>query len=245
MAISRSIKKSIEDSVGIHLFRTLPRGIKVFHDIKTALPDYTVGTIFDVGANIGQSAVEYAKLFPSARIYSFEPVSESFGRLQRAVAGMNNVKCFHLAISSYAGGGNVLANGTSTVNHLVTEDSAHADLRKTEVTDVTTIDKFCEMEHLSHLHYLKIDTEGGDFEVLLGAEEMLKAENIDFIEVEAGMNPQNKYHVPMETFKRHLEGYCYYLFGLYEQVHERPPNETCLRRANLVFVSNRLIRAGS
>ena len=126
------------------------------------------------------------------------------------------------------------------MNRLVAEDMVNADL-PTEHTDVTTLDKFCEKEQVPNIHYLKIDTEGGDFEVLVGAEGMLKEEKIDFVEVEAGMSPNNTYHVPMENFKRYLEEHGYYLFGLYEQVEERRTRKPNLRRANLVFISNRLI----
>ena len=41
-----------------------------------------VRIIFDVGANIGQTALSYLKNFPDAEIFSFEPISETFQQLQ-------------------------------------------------------------------------------------------------------------------------------------------------------------------
>jgi hypothetical protein len=37
-----------------------------------------ISTIFDVGANVGQSALKFQEAFPRARIHSFEPVSATY-----------------------------------------------------------------------------------------------------------------------------------------------------------------------
>ena len=70
-------------------------------------------------------------------------------------------------------------------------------------------------------------------------------QHIDFIEVEAGMNPWNERQVPFEILKAHLESKNYFLFGIYEQVHEWPTKAPHLRRANAVFLSERLIQANT
>src|SRR5688500_8257342 len=40
-------------------------------------------TIVDVGANVGQSALAYARRFPSARIHSLEPFADAYKLLKR------------------------------------------------------------------------------------------------------------------------------------------------------------------
>src|SRR5262245_5023655 len=40
-----------------------------------------VNTIFDIGANIGQTTAVYSRLFPKATIYSFEPFPMAFEEL--------------------------------------------------------------------------------------------------------------------------------------------------------------------
>ena len=42
---------------------------------------------FDVGANVGQSITNFRTLFPDVRIYSFEPVPESYAALEAATCG--------------------------------------------------------------------------------------------------------------------------------------------------------------
>src|SRR6185295_7058530 len=63
----------------------------------------SLGTIVDVGANVGQFAVASAKYFPNASIHSYEPVPECFLRLQRAAARLNNLKACELALSAEVG----------------------------------------------------------------------------------------------------------------------------------------------
>src|ERR1700726_4281936 len=50
---------------------------------KRAITDAT--TIFDVGANVGQSAQTYRRLYPQAEIWSFEPFPSTYRDLCRSV----------------------------------------------------------------------------------------------------------------------------------------------------------------
>ncbi len=45
-----------EKLTGTHIYRKLPRGIDVFGDMATILPNYRINVVFDVGANVGTSA---------------------------------------------------------------------------------------------------------------------------------------------------------------------------------------------
>lgn len=62
----------------------------------------------------------------------------------------------------------------------------------------------------------------------------------DFIEVEAGMNPHNKYHVPFSELKSFLESKGYLMFGFYDQTQEWICKKPFLRRCNAVFISETL-----
>jgi hypothetical protein len=70
---------------------------------------------------------------------------------------------------------------------------------------------------------------------------MLASQAIDFVEVEAGMNPGNTRHAPFESLKAFLESNDYRLFAIYEQVEEWPTDEPHLRRTNSLFISRRMI----
>jgi hypothetical protein len=73
---------------------------------------------------------------------------------------------------------------------------------------------------------------------------MLQGERVDIVQVEAGMNPLNKLHVPISDFLNFLSGYGYYLFQIYEQRLEQD-GRPLLRRSNPVFVSTPTIEANT
>ena len=226
----------------IRLARSFSRGADTFQDIKFNLKNYQIDTIFDVGANTGQSANLYVSLFPSATIFCFEPIRESFDQLLTNTSQKSQIHCFDIALSSRKGTGAMLSQGTSTMNRLL--DQLDDSLLKSEPIEnvvVTTLEAFCRDQDVSQISYLKIDTEGNDLEVLKGAETLLANQSVDLVEVEAGMNPTNKHHVPFNLLKEYLEDKNYFIFGIYEQYHEWPTNEPHLRRTNTVFISRRMI----
>jgi precorrin-6B methylase 2 len=55
------------------------------------LEGFNPKVIFDIGANLGQSAIKYSKEFPNAKIYSFEPVDSTYTLLKRNVQDISNV----------------------------------------------------------------------------------------------------------------------------------------------------------
>lgn len=61
-------------------FRRRPsksQGIDFIAEIKSRLPQLEIKTIFDVGAHIGLTALEYSDAFPDAEVYAFEPSATS------------------------------------------------------------------------------------------------------------------------------------------------------------------------
>jgi hypothetical protein len=136
----------------------------------------------------------------------------------------------------------MLLEGQPDMYTLAQESAAPASGLTQEVM-IETVDGFCRRRGVDHISLLKIDTEGHDLAVLVGAEDLLRRQAIDLIDVEAGMNPENQRHVPVGEFSSYLETHGYRLFGIYRQTNEWPTGEPHLRRADLVFVSDRVIRA--
>jgi hypothetical protein len=72
---------------------------------------------------------------------------------------------------------------------------------------------------------------------------MLREQRIDMVQVEAGMYSGNTRHVPFEIFKQYLEQRQYFVFGIYEQMHEWTEHAPHLRRTNPVFISRHLLES--
>lgn len=252
MAIRARLRKLLEPIVGTPELPPPPpepppppHGVDLIADIKTRLQNYCVSVIFDVGANVGSSAQQYLNGFPEATIYCFEPVAATYQQLQTNVGSAARVRCFQQAIGATAGAGTMVLQGTSDIFYLAEatqRQAKHADAPR-ETVELETIDRVCAAQGIERINLLKIDTEGADLDVLAGAQRMVAEQRIDLVEVEAGMNPGNTWHVPLERFKTYFEARGYFLFGFYDQFYEWPTDEPHLRRANAVFIATHVIKA--
>jgi FkbM family methyltransferase len=241
MSITKKMAYIVEKLTHAHILRVLPRGVDPFYDLSNCLPHLKMEVIFDIGANVGQSCRTYIERAPGSQIYCFEPVEQTFSILQNNFREHERVHKFKLAFGAIRGKGNMCVEGPSDLFFLekfATESVAGATLE--EVT-IDTIDQFCRDININHINYLKVDTEGGDLDVLLGAKNMLQSHLIDIVDVEAGMNPKNQKHVKLEILKNFLEEKNYFIFGIYEQIHEWPSKEPHLRRVNAVFISSDIV----
>ncbi|HEV7370177.1 FkbM family methyltransferase [Arenibaculum sp.] len=232
----RRLKKFVERLAGVRILRDVPGGMSLGADLAQWLPKLDVKVVFDVGANTGQSARAFASDFPSATIHSFEPGKAIFDQLVANVGQHPRVRCHQIAFGSAAGEHDFVVH--KVLSHLAKAGEAPSG-HPVEKVRVALLSEFCRQHAIERIGFLKIDTEGHDLEVLRGADEMLRDGRIDLVQVEAGMNPRNELHVPMERFKSFLEERGYLLFGIYEQKHEWS-GEPQLRRADLTFLSPRI-----
>lgn len=205
--------------------------------VAARLPGWQPQVIFDVGANIGQSAAEYASAFPKAAIHCFEPVPDSFARLSAATATLPRVTAHPVALGQHQGTVRMSCNGTSVGNRILADQTAEGP-HVVEVAMRTGAAMLSELG-LKRLSFLKIDTEGHDLDVLKGFGPRLK--HVDFIQVEAGMNPYNETQVPYQKLSSFLFRKGFLLFHIFDQVFEfKKGGRPCLRRCNPVFIRESL-----
>lgn len=131
------------------------------------------GTVFDVGANIGLSALEFARAAgPDGKVIAFEPHPATAARLRGNLAqnGISNVTIIEAAVGAAPG-------------QVTFHESAHPTLSSASViprdlvrsfeVPVTTVDIAWIDAGKPKVAALKIDVEGGELEVLHGACELL------------------------------------------------------------------------
>jgi FkbM family methyltransferase len=202
-------------------------------DIAASMPGYDIRIVFDVGANVGQSLRRCLRLWPGASVWCFEPVAETFRKLQTSIPHNDQVFFVNTALGDYDGVARMRARSSSLTNRLLRSDERDD---RTQDVQIARGDSFCRNNGIDHINFLKIDTEGNDLSVLHGFSEMIQTHKIDFIQVEAGMHPGNHTHVPLEQFKSFLESKGYSLFKFYGQTLEwNGPIK--LRRTDPVFIS--------
>ncbi len=138
--------------------------------------------LFDVGANQG-NWTDKALAFRGSkaiRIEAFEPSSETRRILVERVGSNASVGVNAVALSSEVGTARFYSNSVGAGTNSL--DSVSGD--RVEEVDVTTIDMYMAKHSLQRIDFLKIDTEGFDFNVLQGASGVLQQGNIEIIQFE-------------------------------------------------------------
>jgi FkbM family methyltransferase len=151
-----------------------------------------VRTVIDIGANRGQFARSVLALFPAARLYCFEPLSEAFDELKRwaATQSPGQVSIFQVALGEREGAvemflhtehdtSSSLLRTTSTSESLYPFTSA----QRTVPVNLMTLDAACAGITFEPDVLIKIDTQGYEKQVLLGGGATLKRAQTCILEI--------------------------------------------------------------
>jgi FkbM family methyltransferase len=145
----------------------------------------TPAVIFDVGANDGEYARAASQILGDvAQIWAFEPQSACFQALQSEFAKSERIRTRKLALGKELGTGKLHFDSSGETTASLAE--ATSSNGQTEEVQVTTLDEICRQEHIERIDLLKIDTEGFEMDVLLGASDMLNAGRISSLQFEFG-----------------------------------------------------------
>ena len=158
-------------------------------------------TIIDVGAHKGKLTRMFFDLYNDAKIYCFEPNK----KLIKIIKKNNNKK--NLVACNYALGEkkkNILIkiNALDLTSSLseINENSFYLKIKnlilkkkqnsKMQKITVLTLDQFCKMQKIKKIDLIKLDVEGYEYMVLLGAKKIIK--NIKYIIIEIQKNGMYK-----------------------------------------------------
>lgn len=168
----------------VDIQRAVPRSTDRAAFQAIAAQNFEAGIIFDVGAHRGNVSIAFHRSFPTATIYAFEPVQDTFAILQRSVRDIPNIRPFRLALGDARGAGEIGRFDCDTLSSMLPANLHRA--RKVESVQVATVDAFCREHQIGEVDILKTDTEGWDGLVLQGARGMLERGAITFILSEIG-----------------------------------------------------------
>lgn len=180
----RGIRYRVNLSEGIDLalyvFGNFQRHVVQPHDAPLA----PGAVVIDVGANLGQMTLSYAKSPSTSRVYAFEPTDYAFAKLQanlelnpelrrKVVATKAFVSDEPAAVaeltaySSWPVGARPAADQTTHPVH-------GGVVMPASCTPSVTLDEFVEQEQLTRVDLIKIDTDGHELQVLRGARHVIR-----------------------------------------------------------------------
>jgi len=221
--------------------KLLPIGADLIVDLKEKI-GIELKTLFDVGANIGQTALHFSRHFPNATIHSFEPISGTFQKLVENTKRNPGIKCHKLALSDSQEEieVKVFDDDRSVLNSLKGHLQDNSQNCRLEKIQTNTLDCFSITKEIKSIDLLKIDTEGYEIPVLNGAINSLKNNSIKLVYIEVGFskrNVRNTYFMDIFNFLNQL-GYVF--FGLYEIHHYDFENENHF--GNALFIHHKYLK---
>ncbi len=148
------------------------------------------GIALDIGANRGDYSRHILNRADNVNVYAFEPHPRTFGRLRDAMSRYGaRIHLFHTAVGN--------CTGSATIYDCADEDgSPYASLYKEAIEEirerravehtvkVDKLDNLIPESDICKIVFIKIDTEGAEKEVLLGARRVLQSPSLKFIQIE-------------------------------------------------------------
>jgi len=171
-----------------------------------------IKSIFDVGANIGQSVTTYHRLFPDAEIVSFEPVAANYERLMEVVAKTPKARAFPYALGAQAGPATIYVPPVTLSSTLLAAGAGHPS----QLITVETLDRMRDQLGIKFIDLIKIDIEGFELEAIRGAEKTLDTASVGMVFAEAGLRDDNPLHTHFGRLYGVLQSYGFQSFGLYD-----------------------------
>lgn len=120
--------------------------------------------IFDLGSNIGLSAIYFKLKYPQAKIYAFEPDPNTYKKLIKNTKQFKDIFCYNIAVSDKNGKTEFYScSGQSMSSSLVNRDNIESCSKiYVETRDLDTlINEF----KIKEIDLLKFDIEGAEFNV--------------------------------------------------------------------------------
>ncbi len=183
----RATVKSLFRKFGyeVNVYRPTHFGENPVSDIEKLLTDNSAVTIFDVGANIGHTIESFKDMFPEAQIHAFEPGTNAFNTLEKIYGSHKNVILNKAGVGSASETKMFLENSMSQMSSFLPlgPDGWGEIVNKIPVA-IITLDDYCKERQIPFINVLKIDTQGLDFEVLKGAQNMLSENRIQILLME-------------------------------------------------------------
>jgi len=230
--LRKRLKSQIESFLDIKIYSNHAHGREDWFDIKRVGSE--VMTIFDVGANIGQSAIKFRRAFPDSKIFCFEPVESVFAKLAENLKGDERVSLHKIALADSSCQKTIYLTADSMTNGFESSLTAIG----TASVPTLTVDEFARENAIDRIDLLKVDVEGYDLRVLEGAKQFLQTNRIVFVIAEVGFNESDSLHVSFENVRSFLASHGYSVFGIYDQQLEWS-GQPQLRYANVCFINEK------
>ena len=161
----------------------------IFRELRRlAKPPYC---IFDVGANRGEFVAMTLEQLQGAecQIHAFEPSRPTYAMLSERFGNRPSIQLNLYGLGQQVEERSLYydAEGSGLAS-LTKRRLDHFDIQftKSEQVSIDTLDRYCSMHGIGHIHLLKLDVEGHELDVLHGGAVLLRDKSVDLVSFEFG-----------------------------------------------------------
>ncbi len=137
-------------------------------------------TIVDVGAHAGAATVYFKAHYPKARVFAFEPCSESYEHLCANTRELDFVQVRRAALGAKDGQARLFSGQYSSMQRSLVPNAENAD--DFEWVPVLAARTAIESLDAPACSILKVDTEGCEIEIMESLEDMLQSVDVIYLE---------------------------------------------------------------
>jgi FkbM family methyltransferase len=178
------------------ILKTIIERISIIHykKISKIIKSLQITSVVDVGSHLGEFIEPLLKNKKIKIIYMFEPQNDAFKFLKKKFSNINNLKLFNIALYKKKGSKKIYINKFSSSSTLkrYNKNSKYLKLKNyllntnkdyinNYLVKTNTIDDQFKKNNIQ-ISLLKLDVEGSEYDVLLGAKKTIK--KIDFVIIE-------------------------------------------------------------
>lgn len=149
--------------------------------LEAIAPTLAGKVIYDIGANIGITTLFFARWAGAEGVVvAFEPVPPTAKRLKEnlRINRLQNVRVYELALGNTTGQAEICyatdASGIATLRRDIAQGYRSEFRLQTFTVETVPLDVLVEREQLPLPHFLKIDVEGFEYQVLQGAQRLIE-----------------------------------------------------------------------
>ena len=147
-------------------------------DTNTVLSKYIKkgDVVIEAGANIGSETLLISKLVGQGSVYGFEPNPYTFERLSINVSvnSLTNVKVFDCALGESDGNINFNIYPKNFCNPGMSSKYMETPITQKITVVQKTLDSFIKQNNIDKVDFLKMDIQGAEMDLLLGAGETIR-----------------------------------------------------------------------
>ena len=153
--------------------------LHIIKQLKNKMKD---GVIFDIGANVGDWSKFVMKEYEDInyQLYMFEPSNSSYNKMIQNITPNETIKQYKIGFGDKAETIKIYFDNEA-------QGSAGAFIKNSKYSEnieIDTIDNFCQRNNIEKIDFLKMDVQGYEYNILVGAKNMLKNGNIKYIQFE-------------------------------------------------------------